>query len=168
MDCSARSVAEHSSTETLTRSIRQPPTSSLPTLLTPNFPADWSDQMQTDSRAACGIQCLPVLQLSQHPIHQSSGMGYVPIGQLQYNPQSCGNNFIAGHDSQHTLVDNNSGAMRSKNEAAIKDFICSTCFKGFARSSDLARHGKRAMDFHLKILLMLYRTHSQWYPALCL
>ena len=49
----------------------------------------------------------------------------------------------------------------------VKAYACSSCGKGFARRSDLARHGKSKSD-HFQILAKstdLNRTHPQWSPA---
>jgi hypothetical protein len=76
----------------------------------------------------------------QHPMQAPNGMPYGAMGQ-QHNPQLYTQTYIPRHDSQQALADDNFGAMRPKNEGAPKAFACSTCSKGFARRSDLARHG---------------------------
>lgn len=79
-------------------------------------------------------------QHQQHPMHHGSmfgGMG------PSHNPQLYAQSYIPRHDAQGAMAaDDNFGAMRPKNEGAPKAFACSTCQKGFARRSDLARHGE--------------------------
>lgn len=103
--------------------------------------------MQMDGGVAYSLghgQGPPMLHHQQHQMQQASSLGYPPMGQAQHNAQLYSNNFIPRHDSQQSLAEDNFGAMRPKNEGALKTFACSTCSKGFARRSDLARHGKKA------------------------
>lgn len=104
--------------------------------------------MQMDGGVAYAMshsQGPPMLHHQQHAMQQASSMGYPPMGQPQHNAQLFSNNFIPRHETQHALADDNFGAMRPKSEGAPKAFACSTCSKGFARRSDLARHGMQAL-----------------------
>lgn len=83
-----------------------------------------------------------MLHHAQHSMQHAGGMAYGSMGQPQHSAQLYANNFIPRHDTHSTLAEDNFGAMRPKNEGAPKAFACSTCQKGFARRSDLARHGK--------------------------
>ena len=102
--------------------------------------------MQMDGGVAYGLshgQGPPMLHHQQHQMQQAGSLGYPPMAQPQHSAQLYSNNFIPRHDGQHGLADDNFGAIRPKNEGALKTFACSTCSKGFARRSDLARHGKK-------------------------
>ena len=50
-------------------------------------------------------------------------------------------NYDARSQNDTSTMDDDFGAIRPKSEGAAKAFACSTCQKGFARRSDLARHG---------------------------
>lgn len=50
-----------------------------------------------------------------------------------------------------------------------KAFACNTCGKGFARRSDLARHGEHQELPVVGFLTnVLRRTYTQWHPTACL
>lgn len=100
--------------------------------------------MQMDGGVAYAMSQAPMAHHQQHPMH-APVMQY--MGQPQHNPQLYAQSFIPRHDTQHAVAEDNFGAMRPKNEGAPKAFACSTCSKGFARRSDLARHGKIAASF---------------------
>ena len=77
-------------------------------------------------------------QMSNYP----TNMAY-PSSAQQQGSQMMSNGFLPGdaqEDGYAHSNDSNSG--RPANEGAPKAFACSTCAKGFARRSDLARHGK--------------------------
>lgn len=57
----------------------------------------------------------------------------------------------AQNDDQH--LQGASNAVEGVSQA--KAFACSTCGKGFARRSDLARHGKRFRD-HSRLLVLIH------------
>ncbi|KAK4943808.1 hypothetical protein LTR10_016711 [Elasticomyces elasticus] len=92
--------------------------------------------MQMDGGVAYAMSQAPMAH-HQHTMH-APGMQY--MGPPQHNPQLYAQSFIPRHDTQHAVAEDNFGAMRPKNEGAPKAFACSTCSKGFARRSDLARH----------------------------
>lgn len=48
-----------------------------------------------------------------------------------------------------------------------KSFACSHCKKGFARRSDLARHGRHKLLHVTGSELILLRTNSQWDTTAC-
>lgn len=102
----------------------------------------------------------------QHPMQQPNGMPYGAMGQPQHNPQLYAQNYLPRHENQNAL-DDNFGAIKPRSEGAPKAFACSTCQKGFARRSDLARHGKRA-SLHMQDLTNMPRTHPQRHQTSCL
>ena len=82
----------------------------------------------------------------QQPLHQMtnipSNMAY-PSPSQQQGLQMVSNSFMPGtlhDDGYHPNADGS--ASRPNSDGAPKQFACSSCGKGFARRSDLARHGK--------------------------
>lgn len=81
--------------------------------------------------------CYPSTSQVQHP------MSMLPSG---YQPQHLGleNGYVHGQhqDEQQNQVDQLNNPSRSTGgNDSVKAFACTTCSKGFARRSDLARHG---------------------------
>lgn len=73
--------------------------------------------------------------------HMSNGMNY-PSSQ-HHGMSMMSNGFLPGNlqdDGFHQSTESDTG--RQSMEGAPKAFACSTCAKGFARRSDLARHGQ--------------------------
>lgn len=81
------------------------------------------------------------------PIHQitnlPSDMRYPSPSQAPQGMQMMSNGFMQGtlQDDGYAPNGDLNGA-RPNGDGAPKSFACSTCGKGFARRSDLARHGK--------------------------
>lgn len=98
--------------------------------------------MQMDGGVPYGMGQGSTLAHHQQSMHQSNGLPYGVMAQPQHGAQMYAQSYMARHENQNALTDDNFGAMRQKNETAPKAFACSTCQKGFARRSDLARHGK--------------------------
>lgn len=110
-----------------------------------------------------------MLHHAQHHMQHPGAMGYPSLGQPQHPAHMYGNNFIPRHDTHAALADDNFGAMKPRNEGAPKAFACSTCQKGFARRSDLARHGESffARSLSQEGLTCLERIHSGIRPHAC-
>lgn len=73
----------------------------------------------------------------QHPMSMlGNGYGERPFqnGYLPHQHQDM---------HQHGMVGNTNNSQRQGNNGGVKAFACTTCGKGFARRSDLARHGRR-------------------------
>ena len=66
------------------------------------------------------------------------------------------------HDDQGHHASRSSGSSE-----AVKAFACATCGKGFARRSDLARHGMlpSVQAWYHPTLTLLCRTNTQWCQA---
>ena len=90
--------------------------------------------------------------------HMAQGVSYNPGPQLQqqlpmlqtgYTDRPFQNVYM---QQQHQQQQSNqredgpddSGSSRQNSNGSVKAFACTTCGKGFARRSDLARHGKDA------------------------
>lgn len=98
------------------------------------------------SRSAKALQAIP---------NMPNGRGYSSPSQLQhpmsiitggYAAQSLGleNGYMPGQhpDGQQNQVEHLNNPGRTSGNEAVKAFACTTCSKGFARRSDLARHGR--------------------------
>ena len=84
----------------------------------------------------------PFHQMSNYP----SNITY-PSSAQRHGSQMMSNGFLSGDNQGEGYAqsgDSNSG--RPANDGAPKAFACSTCAKGFARRSDLARHGGIALS----------------------
>ncbi len=75
----------------------------------------------------------------QQQLHDSN-IGYQSMQQPS-NAHIYASNYDARSQNDASTMDDDFGAVRQKSEGAAKAFACSTCQKGFARRSDLARHG---------------------------
>ena len=74
--------------------------------------------------------------------HSLSYPSQPPLGQMNAYPQQSNmpmmqNAYVPGY--QNTQIPD---GVHASNDQAAKNFACSTCGKGFARRSDLARHGR--------------------------
>ena len=100
----------------------------------------------------------PFHRMSNYP----TNMTYTSSVQQQ-GSQMMSNGFLPGdtqEDGYTQSGDSNSG--RPTSDGAPKAFACSTCAKGFARRSDLARHGQVSWSNILPFVLTIARTNSQW------
>lgn len=104
-------------------------------------------QMQQQQGLDMDTQSAYVMNHSMHPhshqqhLTQSTGMVFPHMSQPQH-PQMPSNSFMStSHDSGVADLDNASNANYKNDDMQAKNFACSTCSKGFARRSDLARHG---------------------------
>ena len=94
----------------------------------------------------------------QHPLsmlgpgygEQSYENGFLPQQQERIHTQDIG--VSRGSDQ------------RQGSNGSVKAFACTTCGKGFARRSDLARHGKKFLQSSILVLISLARTYSQRRP----
>ena len=103
---------------------------------------------------------------STQPLHTMSGlpngMRYPSPSQMQqpmsmlqntYVPQNFGldNGYMQAHPQQHEeqqrdQQDQQRASGRQAGADTMKAFACTSCGKGFARRSDLARHGKQLLS----------------------
>ena len=90
----------------------------------------------------------------QYQQHMSQGVSYSPAPKLQQQVPILPTNYVEPpfqnvhmqqqqqqHIDQHEAGADNSGSSRQNSSGSVKAFACTTCGKGFARRSDLARHG---------------------------
>lgn len=100
-----------------------------------------------DNNASYAMDSLGTSGMHQQqslPQNQSM-MNYPPLTQAPQNTQMMQNDLMDGsvHDEPAQQQDMNGSRPQSE---APKAFACSTCAKGFARRSDLARHGQYWQD----------------------
>ena len=86
--------------------------------------------------------------------HIAQGVSYNHGPQLQqqlpmpptiYADRPFQNIYMQQQQQQHNQREDgpdDSGSSRQNSNGSVKAFACATCGKGFARRSDLARHGK--------------------------
>jgi hypothetical protein len=81
--------------------------------------------------------------MNHHPQQTSMHGSNVSYQNMQQptNSHIYTSNYDAHQHNDTSALDDDFGAIRPKGETAPKAFACSTCQKGFARRSDLARHG---------------------------
>jgi hypothetical protein len=75
--------------------------------------------------------------------------------------------YDIGVPQQHDIP-RSTGRDMSAGVMQQKAFLCSVCNKGFARRSDLARHGMLIHVLSSDSMLINFRTHSHWYQTACL
>jgi hypothetical protein len=96
--------------------------------------------MDNHAAYAMNSQAPPGMHQQQVLPQDQSIMNYPALTQAPQNTQMMQNDLmdVAAHDEQVQQQDMNGSRPQSE---APKAFACSTCAKGFARRSDLARHG---------------------------
>jgi len=113
-------------------------------------------------------------------LHDLSNMGdavrFTSSPHLQQSMPMLSDSFLpheggseSGYDGQQG--DQVHGGPRSSGNGVAKAFACSTCKKGFARRSDLARHGMRIFGFEASDFELTYQTteriHTGVRPHVC-
>ena len=111
--------------------------------------------------------------------HMAQGVSYNPGPQLQQQTPILPTNYAdrpfqniymqQQHNDQREDGPDDSGSSRQNSNGSVKAFACTTCGKGFARRSDLARHGKRTWRLiPVSLLIQCSRTDTQRRQASCL
>lgn len=96
--------------------------------------------------------------MQQAPMQMLNNNSYIPTPQ----DHPYGQQQVPDQQAQHA------GGRPANENGPPKAFACSTCGKGFARRSDLARHGKELGPQHQIVSsLTTPRTHPQRYPSPC-
>ena len=97
------------------------------------------------SRSAKALQAMPNIPNGMRypsPSHLQNPISMLASG---YSAQNLGleNGYIPGQhqDEQQNQAEHFNNPGRASGNEAVKAFACTTCSKGFARRSDLARHG---------------------------
>ena len=85
--------------------------------------------------------------------HMAQGVSYNPPPQLRQQMPMLPSSYVERplqhvylqqqqqQNSQREAGPDDSGSSRQNSNGSVKAFACTTCGKGFARRSDLARHG---------------------------
>ena len=60
-----------------------------------------------------------------------------------YGERPYENGYMPQQHEEQEITDPTTDSQRNGSNGSVKAFACTTCGKGFARRSDLARHGKR-------------------------
>ena len=123
----------------------------------------------------------------QYQNHMAQGVSYNPRPQLQqqlpmlptaYAERPFQNLYIQQSQQQQQQQQqqsnredctDDSGSSRQNSSGSVKAFSCTTCGKGFARRSDLARHGKGIQRSPLvsSLIKHIERIHSGDRPHVC-
>lgn len=112
--------------------------------------------------------------------HMTQGVSYNPVPQLQQQMPMLPTNYVERPfqniimqqqqpNDQRENGPDDSGSSRQNSNGSVKAFACNTCGKGFARRSDLARHGKVTRNSPSLALLihLIERIHSGDRPHVC-
>lgn len=111
----------------------------------------------------------------QYQHHMAQGVSYNPGSQLQQQMPILPTNYAdrpfqniymqqqqQQQNSQRGDRPDDSASSRQNSNGSVKAFACTNCGKGFARRSDLARHGKRTWSSSpVSLLIQYYRTDTQ-------
>ena len=100
------------------------------------------------------------------PLHPMSNLP--PPSQTPHGMPMMQNGYLS-IKQENAYPQNDASGDRSPGEGPPKAFICSTCPKGFARRSDLARHGKCIQCYlpQVKTNIRTERIHSNIRPHVC-
>ncbi len=99
------------------------------------------------SRSVHPLQAMPNIPNGMHYSSSSQMQQPMPMLTNTYTPQGLGieNGYPSQQhqgDRSHELEQNHEMDRPAGNGETVKAFACTNCKKGFARRSDLARHGK--------------------------
>lgn len=101
-----------------------------------------------------GPEAVAAAAKRQFQQHMAQGVSYNPGPQLRqqmpilpttYVERPFQDVYIQQQQQQRNQREagpDDSGSSRQNSTGSVKSFACTTCGKGFARRSDLARHGK--------------------------
>ena len=95
-----------------------------------------------------------------------------PLSMLgtNYSERSFENMYLPQHQNEHHMSSHDANdSQRHSSNGAIKAFACTNCGKGFARRSDLARHGKVIPSAFISVMLIniTERIHTGDRPHVC-
>ena len=95
-----------------------------------------------------------------------------PLSMLgaNYSERPFENMYLPQHQNEHHMSSRDANdSQRHSSNGAIKAFACTNCGKGFARRSDLARHGKVIPSVFTSAVLIeiTERIHTGDRPHVC-